>query len=152
ASGSMLPFQDEAEASKILHRERLHALAMLFHPGGADTDAAIDELLRTAGMLAPGKVVLRDGRSGEEFAQPITVGEVYLMKLSPLATERMRARSTGEYSVFSHQPLLREQADDGQHVNSEQLWALQAHGAAHNLRELLTIKSDDIDGRAVAYE
>mgnify|MGYP001474137766 FL=1 len=99
-----------------------------------------------------GKVILRDGRTGEPFDQPITVGNVYIMKLSHLVEGKVHARSTGPYSLISQQPLGGKAQFGGQRFGEMEVWALEGYGAAHNLQEMLTIKSDDISGRAKAYE
>ncbi|MBL7126703.1 MAG: DNA-directed RNA polymerase subunit beta [Dehalococcoidales bacterium] len=99
-----------------------------------------------------GKVVLRDGRSGEPFDQPVTVGTIYMMKLIHLVEDKVHARSTGPYSLITQQPLGGKAQFGGQRFGEMEVWALEAYGAAHNLQEMLTIKSDDINGRAKAYE
>jgi len=107
------------------------------------------------GRAAPptfGKVALRDGRSGESFDQPITVGNIYMMKLIHLVEDKVHARSTGPYSLITQQPLGGKAQFGGQRFGEMEVWALEAYGAAHNLQEMLTIKSDDVTGRAKAYE
>jgi len=99
-----------------------------------------------------GKVILRDGRSGEPFDQPITVGSIYIMKLNHLVEDKVHARSTGPYSLISQQPLGGKAQFGGQRFGEMEVWALEAYGTAHNLQEILTIKSDDVTGRAKAYE
>jgi DNA-directed RNA polymerase subunit beta len=99
-----------------------------------------------------GKVILRDGRSGESFDKPVTVGNVYMMKLIHLVEDKVHARSTGPYSLISQQPLGGKAQFGGQRFGEMEVWALEAYGAAHNLREFLTIKSDDVTGRAKTYE
>ncbi|MFC1990766.1 DNA-directed RNA polymerase subunit beta, partial [Chloroflexota bacterium] len=99
-----------------------------------------------------GKVVLRDGRTGEPFDQPITVGNIYMMKLIHLVEDKVHARSTGPYSLITQQPLGGKAQFGGQRFGEMEVWALEAYGAAHNLQEMLTIKSDDVTGRAKAYE
>jgi DNA-directed RNA polymerase subunit beta len=99
-----------------------------------------------------GKVILRDGRSGEPFDKPVTVGNVYMMKLIHLVEDKVHARSTGPYSLISQQPLGGKAQFGGQRFGEMEVWALEAYGAAHNLREFLTIKSDDVTGRAKTYE
>ncbi|MBM2825916.1 MAG: rpoB [Dehalococcoidales bacterium] len=99
-----------------------------------------------------GKVILRDGRTGEPFDQPITVGQIYIMKLNHLVEDKVHARSTGPYSLISQQPLGGKAQFGGQRFGEMEVWALEAYGAAHNLQEVLTIKSDDVVGRAKAYE
>ncbi len=99
-----------------------------------------------------GKVVLRDGRSGEPFDQPVTVGNIYMMKLIHLVEDKVHSRSTGPYSLITQQPLGGKAQFGGQRFGEMEVWALEAYGAAHNLQEMLTIKSDDVTGRAKAYE
>ncbi len=107
------------------------------------------------GKYAPpifGKVILRDGRTGEPFDQPVTVGNIYMMKLIHLVEDKVHARSTGPYSLITQQPLGGKAQFGGQRFGEMEVWALEAYGAAHNLQEMLTIKSDDVTGRAKAYE
>ncbi len=99
-----------------------------------------------------GKVVLRDGRTGEPFDQPVTVGNIYMMKLIHLVEDKVHSRSTGPYSLITQQPLGGKAQFGGQRFGEMEVWALEAYGAAHNLQEMLTIKSDDVNGRAKAYE
>ncbi len=99
-----------------------------------------------------GKVVLRDGRNGEPFDQPVTVGNIYIMKLNHLVEDKVHARSTGPYSLISQQPLGGKAQFGGQRFGEMEVWALEAYGAAHILQEVLTIKSDDVTGRAKTYE
>ncbi|MFC1937696.1 DNA-directed RNA polymerase subunit beta [Chloroflexota bacterium] len=99
-----------------------------------------------------GKVALHDGRTGEPFDQPVTVGTIYMMKLIHLVEDKVHARSTGPYSLISQQPLGGKALFGGQRFGEMEVWALEAYGAAHNLQEILTIKSDDVAGRAKTYE
>jgi len=99
-----------------------------------------------------GKMKLRDGRTGEPFDQPITVGSVYMMKLIHLVEDKVHARSTGPYSLITQQPLGGKAQFGGQRFGEMEVWALEGYGAAHTLQEMLTIKSDDVIGRAKAYE
>jgi DNA-directed RNA polymerase subunit beta len=99
-----------------------------------------------------GKVILRDGRTGEPFEQPVTIGNIYMMKLIHLVEDKVHARSTGPYSLITQQPLGGKAQFGGQRFGEMEVWALEAYGAAHNLQEMLTIKSDDVTGRAKAYE
>jgi DNA-directed RNA polymerase subunit beta len=107
------------------------------------------------GIFSPptyGKVTLRDGLTGESFDQPVTVGNIYMMKLIHLVEDKVHARSTGPYSLITQQPLGGKAQFGGQRFGEMEVWALEAYGAAHNLQEMLTIKSDDVTGRAKAYE
>ncbi len=99
-----------------------------------------------------GKAILRDGFTGEPFDQPVTVGVIYMMKLNHLVEDKVHARSTGPYSLISQQPLGGKAQFGGQRFGEMEVWALEAYGAAYNLQEMLTIKSDDLTGRAKAYE
>jgi len=96
--------------------------------------------------------MLRDGHTGELFDQPVTVGNIYIMKLNHLVEDKVHARSTGPYSLISQQPLGGKAQFGGQRFGEMEVWALEAYGAAHVLQEMLTIKSDDVTGRAKAYE
>jgi len=113
------------------------------------------EGVRTERNLPPptiGKVILRDGRTGEPFDQPVTVGNIYMMKLIHLVEDKVHARSIGPYSLITQQPLGGKAQFGGQRFGEMEVWALEAYGAAHNLQEVLTIKSDDVTGRAKTYE
>jgi len=113
------------------------------------------EKVNAEGRFSPptyGKVILHDGRTGEAFDQPVTVGNIYMMKLIHLVEDKVHARSTGPYSLITQQPLGGKAQFGGQRFGEMEVWALEAYGAAHNLQEMLTIKSDDVTGRAKAYE
>jgi DNA-directed RNA polymerase subunit beta len=99
-----------------------------------------------------GKTVLFDGRSGEQFPDPISVGYMYILKLHHLVDDKIHARSTGPYSMITQQPLGGKAQFGGQRFGEMEVWALEAYGAAYTLQELLTIKSDDIHGRVKVYE
>jgi DNA-directed RNA polymerase subunit beta len=122
--------------------------------GLADLEKAVERISNERGLLPPiiGKVVLRDGRNGEPFDQPVTVGNIYMMKLNHLVEDKVHARSTGPYSLISQQPLGGKAQFGGQRFGEMEVWTLEAYGAAHNLQEILTIKSDDVTGRAKTYE
>ncbi|MDQ8146172.1 MAG: DNA-directed RNA polymerase subunit beta, partial [Gemmatimonadota bacterium] len=126
--------------------------AMLGKKSEADVDAAAVELIRAGGLLTGGKVRLRDGRTGEGFANPVTVGEVYMLKLSHLVDDKIHARSIGPYSLVTQQPLAGKAQFGGQRFGEMEVWALEAYGAAHTLQEILTVKSDDVNGRSRVYE
>jgi DNA-directed RNA polymerase subunit beta len=117
-----------------------------------DVDQAAGELMRLAGISAGGKVRLRDGRTGETFANPVTVGEIYMLKLSHLVDDKIHARSIGPYSLVTQQPLAGKAQFGGQRFGEMEVWALEAYGAAHTLQEILTVKSDDVNGRSRVYE
>jgi len=115
-------------------------------------ESEIRHLLEVAGLPSAGKVRLHDGMSGEEFAQDVTVGYIYMMKLSHLVDDKIHARSIGPYSLITQQPLGGKAQFGGQRFGEMEVWALEAYGAAHILQELLTAKSDDVYGRAKIYE
>ncbi|MHC4392754.1 MAG: DNA-directed RNA polymerase subunit beta, partial [Planctomycetota bacterium] len=112
----------------------------------------IGELLAEAGLPADGKVVLYDGRTGEHFDQRVTVGIMYMLKLHHLVDDKIHARATGPYSLITQQPLGGKARFGGQRFGEMEVWALEAYGAASILQELLTVKSDDVDGRTKIYE
>ncbi|MEE9366583.1 MAG: DNA-directed RNA polymerase subunit beta, partial [Dehalococcoidales bacterium] len=115
---------------------------------------AVEKVNKEGKAVPPtfGKAILRDGRSGEPFDQPVTIGNIYMMKLIHLVEDKVHARSTGPYSLITQQPLGGKAQFGGQRFGEMEVWALEAYGAAHNLQEMLTIKSDDVNGRAKAYE
>ena len=115
-------------------------------------EAEIRHLLEVAGLPHAGKINLFDGMTGEQFDQPITVGYIYMLKLSHLVDDKIHARSIGPYSLITQQPLGGKAQFGGQRFGEMEVWALEAYGAAHILQELLTAKSDDVYGRAKIYE
>ena len=118
---------------------------------GAD-EADVKELLRKAGMSEDGKTTLYDGRTGDPFDKPITVGVMYMLKLHHLVDDKIHARSTGPYSLVTQQPLGGKAQFGGQRFGEMEVWALEAYGAAYTLQEMLTVKSDDVVGRVKTYE
>ena len=116
------------------------------------TEEEIKDLLKLAELPLSGKTRLFDGRTGEPFDQPVTVGYMYMMKLNHLADDKMHARSTGPYSLVTQQPLGGKAQFGGQRFGEMEVWALEAYGASHSLREMLTVKSDDVSGRTVTYK
>ena len=112
----------------------------------------IKDELNKAGLPQNGKVILYDGRNGEPFEQPVTVGYTYMMKLLHLVEDKMHMRSTGPYSLITQQPLGGKAQFGGQRFGEMEVWALEGYGAAHILQEMLTIKSDDVAGRTNAYD
>jgi DNA-directed RNA polymerase subunit beta len=112
----------------------------------------ISEWLQDAGLPSDGKTWLRDGRTGERFGRPITVGYIYMLKLAHLVDDKIHARSTGPYSMITQQPLGGKAQFGGQRFGEMEVWALEAYGAAYTLQELLTVKSDDVVGRVKTYE
>jgi DNA-directed RNA polymerase subunit beta len=122
--------------------------------GDRDLEQMAQKVYKEQTLYPPifGKMELRDGRTGELFDKPITVGNIYMMKLIHLVGDKVHARSTGPYSLITQQPLGGKAQFGGQRFGEMEVWALEAHGAAHTLQEMLTIKSDDVMGRAKAYE
>jgi DNA-directed RNA polymerase subunit beta len=129
-----------SEASRVLINQKLKEAAIhsnspwLFNPS------------------SPGKILLRDGRTGEYFDNPILVGKSYILKLIHLVEDKIHARATGPYSMITEQPLAGKSQKGGQRFGEMEVWALEAYGCSHTLQEILTIKSDDIDGRNDMYE
>ena len=116
------------------------------------TDAEIKQELVKAGFDASGKMKLRDGRTGDHFQQPIAVGYMYIMKLHHMVEDKIHMRSIGPYSLITQQPLGGKAQGGGQRFGEMEVWALLGHGAAHTLREILTVKSDDIIGRSQTFD
>ena len=116
------------------------------------TEEDIEEFLRRANLPETGKVQLFDGRTGEPFDHPITVGYTYMLKLAHLVEDKVHARSTGPYSLITQQPLGGKAQFGGQRFGEMEVWALEAYGAANILQEILTVKSDDVVGRVKTYE
>ncbi|MBR4538915.1 MAG: DNA-directed RNA polymerase subunit beta, partial [Clostridia bacterium] len=112
----------------------------------------IEECLKKAGLRPDGKTILYDGRTGDPFENPVTVGIMYFLKLHHLVDDKMHARSTGPYSLVTQQPLGGKAQFGGQRFGEMEVWALEAYGAANTLQEILTVKSDDIVGRVKTYE
>jgi DNA-directed RNA polymerase subunit beta len=112
----------------------------------------IEEYLKNAGLPENGKTTLYNGQTGDRFENDITVGVIYMMKLAHLVDDKIHARSTGPYSLVTQQPLGGKAQFGGQRLGEMEVWALEAYGAANNLQELLTVKSDDMTGRAKIYE
>jgi DNA-directed RNA polymerase subunit beta len=119
-------------------------------------DGASEEELRRslkeAGIPESGKSFLFDGRTGERFEQPVTVGYIYMMKLHHLVDDKIHARATGPYSLITQQPLGGKARTGGQRFGEMEVWGLEAYGASYVLQELLTVKSDDVEGRTKIYE
>jgi DNA-directed RNA polymerase subunit beta len=112
----------------------------------------INKMLEIAGMNVSGQVTLFDGRSGEPFKRPVTVGYIYMLKLHHLVDDKIHARSIGPYSLVTQQPLGGKAQFGGQRFGEMEVWALEAYGAAYTLQEILTVKSDDVAGRTKVYE
>jgi DNA-directed RNA polymerase subunit beta len=116
------------------------------------TERDIKKQLTEAGLPTSGKALLCDGLTGQPFEQPVTVGYIYMLKLSHLVDDKIHARSIGPYSLITQQPLGGKAQFGGQRFGEMEVWALEAYGAAYILQELLTAKSDDVYGRAKIYE
>ena len=116
------------------------------------TEEDVRELLAQAEMSEDGKTILYDGRTGDPFDKPITVGVMYMLKLHHLVDDKIHARSTGPYSLVTQQPLGGKAQFGGQRFGEMEVWALEAYGAAYTLQEMLTVKSDDVVGRVKTYE
>ncbi len=127
----------------------LHVACPVFE--GA-SEAEIKKLLRKAGLPEDGQITLYDGRTGEPFQRPVTVGYMYMMKLHHLVEDKVHARSIGPYSLVTQQPLGGKAQFGGQRLGEMEVWALEAYGAAYSLQEFLTVKSDDVQGRGKMYE
>src|SRR4051794_23977991 len=153
-AGGQIEKKRNTDPASILASQELPSLAAALgtKKSEVDVDAAAMELMRLAGISPGGKVRLRDGRTGETFANPVTVGEIYMLKLSHLVDDKIHARSIGPYSLVTQQPLAGKAQFGGQRFGEMEVWALEAYGAAHTLQEILTVKSDDVNGRSRVYE
>jgi DNA-directed RNA polymerase subunit beta len=116
------------------------------------TESDMQSLMVKASLPTSGKTALYDGMTGEAFEQKVTVGYIYIMKLSHLVDDKIHARSIGPYSLITQQPLGGKAQFGGQRFGEMEVWALEAYGAAYTLQELLTVKSDDVEGRSRVYE
>jgi DNA-directed RNA polymerase subunit beta len=144
----------EPGPAELLESTGRPALAVLAGGRGEPDEVAraAEELIRAAGLTPTGKARLRDGRSGQEFEGDVTVGTIYMLKLSHLVDDKIHARSIGPYSLVTQQPLAGKAQFGGQRFGEMEVWALEAYGAAHVLQEMLTVKSDDVNGRSKVYE
>ena len=118
--------------------------------GASETE--IKSMLSIADLPENGQAILIDGRTGEKFERPVTIGYMYMIKLNHLVDDKMHARSTGPYSLVTQQPLGGKAQFGGQRFGEMEVWALQAYGASHTLQEMLTVKSDDVSGRNRVYK
>jgi len=116
------------------------------------TEAEIKDMLELAGLPRSGQITLYDGRTGDAFDRSVTVGYMHILKLHHLVDDKMHARSTGPYSLVTQQPLGGKAQFGGQRFGEMEVWALEAYGAAYTLQEMLTVKSDDTQGRTKVYE
>jgi DNA-directed RNA polymerase subunit beta len=130
-------------------RDGIHMATPVFD--GAKEEEIV-ECLKKAGLPASGQTILYDGRTGEPFDQPITVGIMYMMKLHHLVDDKIHARSIGPYSLVTQQPLGGKAQFGGQRLGEMEVWAMESYGAAYCLQEFLTVKSDDVAGRTRMYE
>jgi len=145
---------DEMDDDQILANAKTLQEGLAFSTPVFDgaTEREIKEYLDKAGLPSSGKVMLYDGMTGDKFEQPVTVGYIYMLKLSHLVDDKIHARSIGPYSLITQQPLGGKAQFGGQRFGEMEVWALEAYGAAYILQELLTAKSDDVYGRAKIYE
>jgi DNA-directed RNA polymerase subunit beta len=141
--------EDEVIAVARSARRGIHVASPVFD--GASEEEVLG-LLRRAGLPETGQTRLFDGRTGDAFAQEVTVGIMYMMKLHHLVDDKIHARSTGPYSLVTQQPLGGKAQFGGQRLGEMEVWALEAYGAAFTLQEMLTVKSDDVAGRTRMYE
>jgi len=116
------------------------------------SEEKIKSTLQLADIPESGQITLYDGCTGKKFMRPVTVGYMYILKLNHLADDKMHARSTGSYSLVTQQPLGGKAQFGGQRFGEMEVWALEAYGASYTLQEILTIKSDDIEGRKLTYK
>jgi DNA-directed RNA polymerase subunit beta len=149
-------FEKAAKELQAAAVEEAPAFAAVAEAGGRAgpeaVSAAAEALIRRAGLTPAGKVKLRDGRTGQAFESDVTVGAIYMLKLSHLVDDKIHARSIGPYSLVTQQPLAGKAQFGGQRFGEMEVWALEAYGAAHLLQEMLTVKSDDVNGRSKVYE
>jgi DNA-directed RNA polymerase subunit beta len=142
---------DEGSLKKMLNKvkEGVHIATPVFD-GAKEGD--VKELLEMANLPQSGQMTLYDGRTGETFDNPVTVGVMYMLKLHHLVEEKIHARSIGPYSLVSQQPLGGKAQFGGQRLGEMEVWAIEAYGASYSLQEFLTVKSDDVAGRTRMYE
>ncbi|WP_412058667.1 DNA-directed RNA polymerase subunit beta [Bartonella sp. DGB2] len=143
-------YDDESVARLAQQMKRGVSIATPVFDGAHEAD--IDTMLAQAGLNTSGQVTLYDGRTGEAFDRQVTVGYIYMLKLNHLVDDKIHARSIGPYSLVTQQPLGGKAQFGGQRFGEMEVWALEAYGAAYTLREMLTVKSDDVAGRTKVYE
>ncbi len=148
-------YEKEYGKEGILDLARLSAKQGVFFRtpvfDGAKFDSDIKPLMESLNISTSGSFIIRDGRTGEFFDQPVTVGSMYIMKLNHMVDDKLHARSVGPYSLVTQQPLGGKAQQGGQRLGEMEVWALEAYGAAYTLQEMLTYKSDDVSGRHKAY-
>ncbi len=142
---------DDEEVERLAHNLQ-NGLPVSTPVFDGASDVEIKAMLELAGLPVSGQTVLRDGRTGQPFDRPITVGYMYMLKLNHLVDDKMHARSTGPYSLVTQQPLGGKAQFGGQRFGEMEVWALEAYGAAYTLQEMLTVKSDDVSGRTRMYK
>ncbi|MDH3769251.1 MAG: DNA-directed RNA polymerase subunit beta, partial [Gammaproteobacteria bacterium] len=135
-----------------LAKNLTHGVPMATPVFDGATEEEIKGMLELADLPASGQTTLYNGRSGEPFDRPVTVGYKYILKLNHLVDDKMHARSTGPYSLVTQQPLGGKAQFGGQRFGEMEVWALEAYGAAYTLQEMLTVKSDDVQGRTKMYK
>jgi DNA-directed RNA polymerase subunit beta len=143
-------FNDEEILELAYNLRKGVPMATPVFDGIHETD--IKQLLELADLPVTGQTTLIDGRTGEQFERPVTVGYMYMLKLNHLVDDKMHARSTGPYSLVTQQPLGGKAQFGGQRFGEMEVWALEAYGAAYTLQEMLTVKSDDVNGRTKMYK
>ncbi len=144
--------QFSVDEVRVLAENLRHGVPMATPVFDGAPESALKELLRLAGLPETGQITLIDGRTGNEFDRPVTVGYMYMLKLNHLVDDKMHARSTGSYSLVTQQPLGGKAQFGGQRFGEMEVWALEAYGAAYTLQEMLTVKSDDVSGRTKMYK
>jgi len=157
--GGMYQGEQKADIDRLPDEDLIELAGNLAHgvPMASPVfDGAREEdivaMLEGAGLSSSGQVTLVDGRTGEAFDRPVTVGYIYMMKLHHLVDDKIHARSIGPYSLVTQQPLGGKAQFGGQRFGEMEVWALEAYGAAYTLQEMLTVKSDDVSGRTKVYE
>ena len=146
----MEEFSDEEVMTMAQNLKAGVPMATPVFDGAAESE--IKQLLELAGQHPSGQCTLFDGRTGDPFERPVTVGYMYMLKLNHLVDDKMHARSTGPYSLVTQQPLGGKAQFGGQRFGEMEVWALEAYGAAYTLQEMLTVKSDDVSGRNQMYK
>jgi len=135
-----------------LARNLIKGVPMATNVFDGASESEIKEMLKLADISENGQVTLYDGRTGAAFDRQVTVGIMYMLKLNHLVDDKMHARSTGSYSLVTQQPLGGKAQFGGQRFGEMEVWALEAYGAAYTLQEMLTVKSDDVNGRTKMYK
>jgi DNA-directed RNA polymerase subunit beta len=143
-------FDDESVVRLAEQSKKGVSIATPVFDGAHEAD--INRMLTEAGLSQTGQSTLYDGRTGETFDRPVTVGYIYMLKLNHLVDDKIHARSIGPYSLVTQQPLGGKAQFGGQRFGEMEVWALEAYGAAYTLQEMLTVKSDDVAGRTKVYE